>query len=186
MKVLLVDDDSLFLEGLRNILEDGEIEVVGTATNATDAIEQALRLLPEVVLMDVQMPGQSGIEATYFLKSKIPQMKIVMMTVSENDDFLFDAILAGASGYLLKENSGRSFVAALEEIAQGQTPLSPDLAGKILVEFARRERERNAGQSDDRATSPDEATLPLSSRQTEILRQVAQGMTYKKSPVSWV
>ena len=102
MRVLLVDDNPLFLEGLRNMLEASEIAVVGTAGNAQEAIAQATHLRPEIVLMDVQMPGGSGIEATRALKSRFPQMKIVMLTVSESEEHLFDAIAAGASGYLVK------------------------------------------------------------------------------------
>jgi two-component system NarL family response regulator len=180
MQVLLVDDNPLFLEGLRNLLEDSGIQVLGTAANATEALEQAQRLRPDVVLMDVQMPGQSGIEATRALKSLHPAMKIVMMTVSENDQYLFDAISAGASGYLLKGVSPESFVAALEGLARGETPLSPGLAAKIMAEFARRDRQRQAGKHGDGPDSHDDGDPPLSGKQREILRQVAEGRPYKE------
>lgn len=174
MRVLLVDDNPLFLEGLRNMLEASEIEVVGTAGNAQEAIAQATHLRPEIVLMDVQMPGGSGIEATRALKSRFPQMKIVMLTVSESEEHLFDAIAAGASGYLVKGSLVDGFVAALEGMARGESPLSPGLAVKILAEFARRAREREAARP---ATPPPD---PLSGRQTEILRMVASGRRYKE------
>ncbi len=174
MRVLLVDDNALFLEGLQNLLEASEIVVLGTAANAQQAIAQAMRLQPEIVLMDVQMPGESGIEATRALKSLYPRMKIVMMTISESDVHLFDAIAAGASGYLLKGGSMDGLVQALEGLARGESPLSPGLAAKILAEFTRRAREREA-------TKPaDPPTTSLTERQNEILRQVAEGRHYKE------
>ena len=174
MRVLLVDDNALFLEGLQNFLEASEIVVVGTAANAPQAIAQASRLRPEIVLMDVQMPGESGIEATRALKSLHPRTKIVMMTVSESDVHLFDAIAAGASGYLLKGGAMDGFVEALEGLARGESPLSPGLAAKILAEFARRARERVA------AKPADPPTASLTERQNQILRQVAEGRHYKE------
>lgn len=172
MKVLLVDDSTLFLDGLRNMLEASEIDVLGVAQCAEDAIEQASTLHPEVVLMDVQMPGENGIEATRVLKTLFPEMKIVMMTVSESDEHLFDAIAAGASGYLLKGMSPDGFLQALEGLSRGETPLSPGLAAKIMAEFARRQQETGKASA---------AALPqLSERQMEILRMVAQGHPYKE------
>lgn len=174
MRVLLVDDNALFLEGLQNMLEASEIVVLGTAANAREALEQARLLQPEVVLMDVQMPGESGIEATRALKSLYPQMKIVMLTVSESDVHLFDSITAGASGYLLKSGPMDGFVATLEGLARGESPLSPGLAVKIMAEFARRARDREVARPAEPPTST------LTERQNEILRQVAEGRQYKE------
>lgn len=168
MNTLLVDDNPLFLEGLANVLQAGGIQVVGTATNARDALTQARRLLPDLVLMDIQMPGESGIEATRRLKAEFPGMKIVMMTISDQNAHLFDAIAAGASGYLLK-GSQEGFLEALRGMEQGESPLSPGLAERILAEFARREQ---AGK----ASEPS----PLTARQLEILGRVAQGRPYKE------
>jgi two-component system NarL family response regulator len=173
MKVLLADDNALFLEGLQNLLEDNGIVVLGTADNAQEAVAQAILLVPDVVLMDIQMPGKSGIEATHAIKSRLPAMKIVMMTVSQDEAHLFEAIAAGASGYLLKSMPQKNFVKALTGMARGESPFSPGLAAKILAEFAHREQQRK------------EQNLPLdsnclSARQTEILRLVAMGWTYKK------
>jgi two-component system NarL family response regulator len=169
--MILVDDSDLFLSGLRNMLEAADIVVLGTASSAQEAIELARRLQPEVVLMDVQMPGQNGIEATRVLKALFPEMKIVMMTVSDRDEHLFDAIVAGVSGYLLKNMSPEKFLETLTGIERGESPLSPGLAARIMAEFARRDREtapRNAGIESS-----------LSERQQEILSLVAQGWTYK-------
>jgi two-component system NarL family response regulator len=172
--VLLVDDNALFLEGLRNMLEASEVVVLGMAANAEEAIEQARALQPEVVLMDVQMPGESGIEATRTLKGLFPEMKIVMMTVSESDEHLFDAIAAGANGYLLKSGSPDEFAEALAGAARGEAPLSAGLAARIMAEFARRDRERETGEL------PVDPAAVLSERKMEILRQVALGHPYRE------
>lgn len=171
MRVILVDDSDLFLSGLRTMLEAADISVLGTASSAQEAIELARRLQPEVVLMDVQMPGQNGIEATRAIKALFPEMKIVMMTVSDRDEHLFDAIVAGVSGYLLKNMPPEKFLETLTGIERGVSPLSPGLAARIMAEFARRDREaapRIAGIESS-----------LSERQKEILSLVAQGWTYK-------
>jgi two-component system NarL family response regulator len=173
MKVLLVDDSKLFLAGLRNMLEDSDIEVLGTALSAQEAIEETKLLQPEIVLMDVQMPGESGIEATCAIKALFPATKIVMMTVSESDEHLYDAIVAGASGYLLKSMPPTDFLEALVGMSRDETPLSPGLASKIMAEFARRSREKEA-------SGPPLDAEELSPRQTRILHLVAQGWTYKK------
>ncbi|WP_420236362.1 response regulator transcription factor [Telmatobacter bradus] len=175
MKVLLADDNALFLEGLQDLLEDNGIVVLGTANNAQEAVAQAIFLTPDVVLMDIQMPGKSGIAATRAIKSKLPGMKIVMMTVSQNETHLFEAIAAGASGYLLKSMPQKDFVEALAGMARGESPFSPGLAAKILAEFAHREQQRKARQ---RKAAP--KVPALSERQMQILHMVAQGRPYKE------
>jgi len=174
MKVLLVDDNALFLEGLQNLLESSGIDVSGVAHNAREAIAQAALLQPDVVLMDVQMPAESGIVATEALKSRFPQLKIVMMTVSESDAHLFDAVAAGASGYLLKGMPSSDFVDKLRSITLGESPFTPGLATKVLEEFSRR-----AKQMQETDTKKVNFSL-LSDRQIEILRMVAQGLPYKE------
>jgi DNA-binding NarL/FixJ family response regulator len=172
MKVLLVDDNQDFLTGLGNLLEAAEIDVVGTAHTAKEAVAQARFLCPDVVLMDVMMPGRSGIDATYAIKTFLPSMRVVMMTVSENDAYLFEAIKAGACGYLLKGQTIDNFPEALMALEQGETLLSPGLAAKIMAEFARR-----AHLSDATKVSPQKK---LTTRETAILRQAAEGLTYKQ------
>jgi two-component system NarL family response regulator len=171
MRVLLVDDNALFLEGFRNLLEASGIAVAGTAANARMAVEQARRLQPDVVLMDIQMPGASGIEATRAIKADFPQMKIVMLTLSDADAHLFEAIAAGACGYLLKGGSEEGLVAALEGMARGESPLSRSLAARVLEEFTRRARA---------AQPAPESAGELSERQMEVLRLVAEGISYKE------
>ena len=124
--------------------------------------------------MDVQMPGDDGIAATRLIKAEFPEIKIVMLTVSQDDKHLFEAIKAGASGYLLKGLPKEQFLALLSSIKQGESPLSPGMAAKVLTEFARLQQERDLA---DRAA---DKTSLLSSQQVEILKLVAQGLTYKE------
>lgn len=174
MKVLLVDDNATFLAGLRNLLEAAGIQVTGTAQNAEMALAQVRFQRPDVVLMDVQMPGRSGIEATIAIRQLYPSVRVVMMTVSEKEQNLFASIRAGASGYLLKSMDMENFPAALEDLARGETPLSDGLMPKILSEFARitssRETSNLARKSFDSR---------LSGRQKQILQLTAEGRTYK-------
>lgn len=173
MRVLLVDDHALFLAGLKNLLTANGLEVVGTASNVRDAWEQTRRLNPEVILMDIQMPGQDGIEITRLIKRNFPNVKIVMLTVFQDDAHLFEAIKAGASGYLSKGLEKEKFLDLLQGMARGESPLSPGMAERVLLEFARLEQEKEERQS------PVSIEL-LSDRQREILKWVAHGLTYKE------
>jgi DNA-binding NarL/FixJ family response regulator len=175
MRLLLVDDHVLFLEGLRNLLLANGFEVVGTAGGGREALVQVELYRPDVVLLDVQMPGIDGVETTRLLKAKYPDLKIVMLTVSQDDRYLFEAVKAGASGYLLKGLEKEKFFELLKGMADGESPLSPGLAGRIMAEFARRENERSMQNQARQKLSES-----LTSRQSEILRKVAQGMTYKE------
>ncbi len=174
MRVLLVDDHALFIDGLKNFLTANNIEVVGMAMNIREAIEKTEELAPEVILMDVQMPDGDGIEATQLIKAKFPEIIIVMLTVSQDDNHLFQAIKAGASGYLLKGMPKKQFLQLLDGLKNGQSPLSPGLAAKVLAEFARLQRERET------ANRIADKTSLLSSQQIEILKLVAQGLTYRE------
>lgn len=174
VRVLLVDDNALFLEGLQNLLEANGVAVLGTASSAKQAIELARDLVPNVILMDIEMPGDDGICATRAIKALLPMTTIVILTVSADETHLFEAIKAGATGYLLKSAGEEQFLQALEGMHKGEPPLSPGLAAKIVAEFGRRERER--------ATSdmPADLTCKLSARQAEILVAVAEGRRYKE------
>lgn len=173
MKVLLVDDHPLFLEGLQNLLTARGIEVVGTAGDGLEALEKARVLRPDVILMDVQMPRCDGLAATRLIKAEFPEVKVVMLTVSEEDEDLFEAIKSGASGYLLKSLDAREFFELLSGLERGEAPLSPGLAGKILEEFAR--SAAGAGPASEAGK-----VAELTPRQMEILTLVAQGLTYKE------
>lgn len=170
MKVLLADDHPLFLEGLCNLMEARGIEVVGTARNGLEALEKAGTLRPDAILMDVQMPVCNGLEATRLIKAQFPYIKIVMLTASEADDDLFEAVKSGASGYLLKNLNAEKLFGMLEAFKQGEAPLSPGLAAKVLKEF----------NSKDVLGKEEEGNEILTQRQMEVLGLVAQGKTYKE------
>ncbi|MBI5839191.1 MAG: response regulator transcription factor [Chloroflexi bacterium] len=185
MHVLLVDDHALFLEGIRNLLASEGIQVVGTARDGLEALSQARRLRPDVILMDVQMPRCNGLSATRLIKAEMPQSKIVILTMSEDEQDLFDAVKSGASGYLLKRLDADQFFAYLADLEAGHLPFSPGLAAKLLSEFT-----RLSAQQAQEPASPPESTPPgqarqaeagaLSPRQMQILTLVAQGQTYRQ------
>lgn len=172
MKLLLADDHPLFLDGLRNLLTAHGFEVVGTARDGVSAIEQAQDLRPDVILMDIQMPRLDGLAALRQIKARLPAIRIVMLTMSADDEHLFDAIREGASGYLLKSQDTDEFLALLAEVARGEVALSPGLATRILGEFGRQPALPLAAE-----TQP---TPSLSKREIEVLRLVSQGLTYKE------
>ena len=136
LRVLLVDDHSLFLEGLRNLLVSEGIQVVGSAKDGLEALVQARRLHPDVILMDIEMPHCDGVRATRLIKAEQPECKVVMLTISEDEQDLFEAVKSGASGYLLKRLDAADFLSYLAELHAGQPPFSPGLAEKILKEFS--------------------------------------------------
>src|SRR5436309_11157298 len=137
LRVLIVDDHALFRRGLQMVLrQEDDIDVVGEAGDGHEAVEKAQELMPDVVLMDVRMPGQSGIKATEQIKDAIPHVKILMLTISDEEADLYDAIKAGASGYLLKEISIDEVADAVRSVWAGQSRISPSMASKLLHEFA--------------------------------------------------
>ncbi|MBI1802713.1 MAG: response regulator transcription factor [Chloroflexi bacterium] len=176
MKVLLADDHTLFKEGLRNLLIAHGIEVVGTANDGLEALEQARALGPDVILMDIQMPRCDGLKATRLIKTALPDVKIIMLTTSANDEDLFEAIKSGASGYLLKSLDAEKFFELLAGVAQGEAAISPDLAARILHEFA---HPTPAAEKPAAGDDPDQ----LTGRQAEVLQLVGQGLTYKEIAV---
>lgn len=172
MKVLLVDDHPLFQDGLKNLLSGRGVQVVGTARDGLEALEQARKLRPEVILMDIQMPGCDGLAATRLIKAEFPEIQIVMLTMSSDDDDLFEAIKSGACGYLLKTLHTEEFFNQLVELECGEAPLSPGLATRLLQEFS-----QQAGAL--QAMEEGKQGRLLSPRELEVLTLVAQGLTYK-------
>ena len=183
LRVLLVDDHALFLEGLRNLLASEGIQVVGTARDGLEALAQARALRPDVILMDVQMPRCNGLAATRLIKAEMPECKIVMLTMSEDEQDLFEAVKSGASGYLLKRLDAEHFFAYLSDLQAGQPPFSPGLAARLLGEFTRQAAQLAQAlprppESAPASQAAREVARPLSPRQMQILTLVAGGQTY--------
>jgi DNA-binding NarL/FixJ family response regulator len=169
IRVLIVDDHALFRRGLQMVLEgESDIDVVGEANDGHEAIEKAEQTTPDVVLMDVRMPRRSGIEATRAIKDTQPLTRILMLTISDEEADLYEAIKAGASGYLLKEISIEEVSGAVRAVYQGQSLISPSMASKLLTEFASMVKRR-----DERAQVPGPR---LTDRELEVLKLVAKGM----------
>lgn len=179
MKVLLVDDHPLFLEGLQNLLKSRAIEVIGTAQDGLEALAQTRRLHPDVVLMDIHMPRCNGIEATRLIKQEMPHVQIVMLTMSADDQHLFEAIKGGASGYLLKSLNADQFFELLSGLARGEAAMTRDLAAKILTEFANQSRPPAATPTSAAPTNAatEESPDPITDRQIEVLQRIVQGQT---------
>jgi DNA-binding NarL/FixJ family response regulator len=173
MKVLLADDHPLFLDGLRNLLSAHGITVAGIAHDGLEALEQARALNPDVVLMDIHMPRLNGLAALRMIKAERPETRIVMLTMSAEDDELFEAIASGASGYLLKTQDTEEVFTLLKDVARGEVALSPGLASRVLNEFRRRATLPPGVEEKRPAAS-------LSLRETQVLTLVAQGLTYKE------
>jgi two-component system NarL family response regulator len=174
IRVLIADDHALFRRGLSMVLEsEPDIEVVAEAQDGEEVIAKAEEIVPDVLLMDVRMPKLSGIEATRAIRESVPSAKIVMLTVSDEEDDLFDAIKAGANGYLLKEISIEEVADAIRAVTQGQSLISPSMASKLLNEF-----NAMAKQADEK---PRLAAPRLTTRELEVLKLVAQGMSNREA-----
>ncbi len=167
MRVLLADDHPLFRDGLAALLRARGMSVVGEANNGMEALELTRTIKPELILMDVNMPQMDGLEATRRIKAELPQTKIVILTVSDEDENLFQAIKFGAEGYLLKNLQSQAFFDLIDGIARGEAPISRELATKILDEFSRRLKDdAKVGNSED-----------LTEREKQVLELVAEGST---------
>lgn len=174
VKVLVVDDHALFRRGITSVLANQEnLRVVGEATNGLEAIDKAGELAPDVILMDLHMPQCTGLEATQAIRTKMPQVNILVLTVSENEADLFAAVKFGAKGYILKNIEPEELTQAIFHIAQGGVIISPLMAAKLLSEF----QDLSAGVAKKLAQ---EVTADLSPREDEVLKLVAQGATNKK------
>ena len=173
IRVLIVDDHALFRRGLQMVLEgETDIEVVGEASDGAEAVKKAEESTPDVVLMDVRMPKRSGIEATRAIKDTLPSTRILMLTISDEEADLYEAIKAGAAGYLLKEISIDEVANAVRQVNQGQSLISPSMASKLLNEFATMVKRR-----DERSQMPGPR---LTEREMQVLRLVAKGLNNKE------
>jgi two-component system NarL family response regulator len=172
IRVVIVDDQELFRRGLIMLVAaEDDIEVVGEASDGDEAAELAAATVPDVVLMDVRMPRRSGIEACQMIKQVAPSAKIIMLTVSDEEGDLYDAIKNGASGYLLKDASIDQVAEAVRLVADGQSLISPSMAAKLLEEF---KTISSAG------AKPDVIVPKLTDRELEVLNLVARGLNNRE------
>jgi DNA-binding NarL/FixJ family response regulator len=161
IRVLLVDDHQVVLEGLRRILElDEEIEVLGEARNGQEAISKAIQLSPDVIVMDLKMPGMDGVTAVRELKQRLPKVNVLMLTLYA-EDFVEQAIEAGASGYLLKDSSSEQITGAVHQVYDGLCPIAPSLTRQLVAEYAELSRRNRSSL--------------LTNREREVLKLVAEG-----------
>ena len=172
VRVLVVDDHVLYRRGLEMVLSsEDDIEIVGEASDGVDAIGKAEELLPDVVLLDVRMPRRTGIQACSEIKRVSPGSKIVMLTMSDEESDLFEAVRAGANGYLVKDVPGEEIADGLRAVMGGQSLISPSMAGALLTEFASLSR-----RTEERTSVP---VPKLTPREVQVLRLVARGMYNK-------
>jgi two-component system NarL family response regulator len=173
IRVVVCDDHALFRRGLMMVLEDEpDLEVLAEAADGTEAVDTCIDLAPDVILMDVRMPGLSGIAATQAIRESMPTAKVIMLTVSDDEEDLFGSIRAGAAGYLLKEISIEEVADAVRAVMRGESLISPSMASKLLAEFA--VLSRAEGQVRDASTPR------LTERELEVLSRVAEGMSNRE------
>jgi DNA-binding NarL/FixJ family response regulator len=169
LRILLVDDHILFRKGIASLLKNREdMKVVGEAGDGIEAVNQARQTRPDVILMDINMPLRNGLEATRIIKEEMPQVEIVMLTVSEDDNDLFEAIKSGAKGYLLKKLEPEQLFDMIEGVRHDEAPISGLMAAKILQEFK---------HPDQSVPDEPEPVDELTSREVEVLEQVVAGAT---------
>jgi DNA-binding NarL/FixJ family response regulator len=166
LRVLIVDDHDLFRTGLRNLLEEQGVQIVGEAASGAEAVKIVRELAPDVVVMDLNMPGMGGVDATRHITGVAPLTRVVMLTISEEDSDVMDAILAGACGYLLKDSSIQDLMAGIRAASLGESLISPNIAAKVL------QRVRATSTQPEIANT---IRAELSDREIEVLKLIANG-----------
>lgn len=166
IRVLLAEDHTIVRQGLVALLRsEPEIEVVGEASDGVEAVEMAKKLVPDIVLMDIAMRNLNGLEATRRIKKLFPQMKVLVLTMYENEEWIFQILKAGASGYLVKDSAMTDLHSAIRVVHQGESFLSPSISKKVIDEYIRKAE----GKEEDRLEER------LSDREREILQLIAEG-----------
>jgi len=172
VRVLIVDDQVLFREGISSLLQmQPDFAVVGEASDGEEAVAKVRELQPDLILMDINMPKMTGLEATKLIRQEMPGARIVVLTVSDADDDLFEAIKAGAIGYLLKNLKARALFDRLRGVFQGEVALSPIIAARVLDEFARHRQLQ---------VEPTPASTDLTERERTVLQMVISGASNKE------
>jgi DNA-binding NarL/FixJ family response regulator len=173
IRLLLVDDQKLMREGLRTLLElEPDLQVVGEAGDGQAALGAYAAHQPDVTLMDVRMPGMDGVEATWRLRERWPQARIIILTTFDDDEYVFEGLRAGALGYLLKDVSGQELAEAIRTVAAGGALIEPSVARKVVAEFARLAPPSRAPETG--------LAEPLSEREMEVLRLLASGLSNRE------
>jgi DNA-binding NarL/FixJ family response regulator len=190
VRVLVVDDQRLMRDGIASLLEiQDAIEVVGTASNGKEALEKALSLRPDVILMDVRMPVMDGVVATGQVHRQLPSCRILMLTTFDDEEYVIDALQAGASGYLLKDLPAPDLASAVQAVYKGIYQLDPAVAGKVIASLSRQQTFDSAKQSVSvssasstmsDAGTPSPRPADLTGREVEVLRLIAKGATNRE------
>ena len=185
MRILIADDHALFRDSLRSLLESQDIEVVGEAKNGQEAIDLSWESKPDVVLMDLTMPEMDGLEATKRIATELPDVKVVVLTASDEDNNLFEAIKSGAKGYLLKDLKSEQFFKLLEGIERGEPALTPAVARKLLDEFARPKKPTKEEYDPDALTDREREVLELMVQGTTSNRRLAKHLGVSENTVKF-
>lgn len=175
MRVLLVDDHELVRNGIASLLTVNGIEVVGQASDGLEALEKARKLQPDVILMDIRMPICDGLEATRLIRAEMPEARIVILSMSDSDEDLFEAIRSGAQGFVLKNVKSEEFLSLLNGVSRGEAAISPGVALKIMEEFSRQSAS---------IRKPARAEGGLTDREVDVLKLVARGALNKEIGIS--
>ena len=166
IRVLIAEDHTIVRKGLRSLLDaEPGIEVIAEAKDGQEAVEKTERLRPDVVVTDISMPGLNGLEATRRIKKRFPEVQVVILSMHTNDEYIFQVLGAGASGYVLKQSAVQELVSAIQMVSRGQSYLSPSVSKRVVEEFVRR------GQ----ALAEPDSYDSLTNREREVLQLVAEG-----------
>jgi len=166
IRVLLAEDHTIVRKGLRSLLDaEAGMEVIGEAANGREAVDKVQQLLPDVVVMDIAMPGLNGLEATRQIKKRFPEVKVVILTVHTNEEYIRQILRAGASGYLVKQAAPRELIAAIRAAQRGDSYLSPSVSRKVVAQYVQR-----AG-----AVAEQDSYEKLTNREREVLQLIAEG-----------
>ncbi len=184
IRILIADDHCLFREGLRQICEIvGNFQVVAEASNGQEAVDLARQLQPDVILMDIQMPGMDGVQAARLLAEQVPQARVMMLTMYRQDHHIFEAIKAGARGYLLKDADGQTLIHAVKAVHRGEALIDPGMAAQVLAEFRRLSQTLPAAGGEETLTEGEMEVLSLVAEGEEN-RAIAERLSISESTVA--